>query len=429
MDTNERHNPPRCAEATRRNVMRKLVDWIRHDNPHGAPSSVFWLYGGAGAGKSALGQTLAENFKLNGDLAACFFFSRTDTKRNDGNRLIPTLAFQLVHSFQGLSPFVEEKILSNRALFDKNRQTQMLELLVEPLLRLSIEESNSKGSLNSHPRLVLIDALDECSDPETQGDLVRVIANAILHIPYPLRFLITSRPEPHVTRAFGYDVVRYNLSDDSDAANDIHNFLEGEFQKIRCTHPQREHLPPRWPPRGAIASIVERSSGHFIYASTVMRFIQCLDDQPHDRLQVILGAKPPDAENPPYAQLDALYALIFRGVKSPSQREKIHRALGLIHLRSLKSGLFSQPWTSNCYTIEVLLNLRAGDLVLLFNRLFSLVTFDGGDLRIYHKSLFDYLLDYNRSRDLELDLSLAHETAANYLLSQKISQKICSGSF
>ena len=42
----------------------------------------------------------------------------------------------------------------------------------------------------------------------------------------------------------------------------------------------------------------------------------------------------------------------------------------------------------------------------------------------YQKTLFDYLLDSGRSGDLELDLSLAHETAANHIL-EKILQEQC----
>jgi hypothetical protein len=122
VDANERYDPPRCAEATRRNIMQKMEDWVRHDSHHSAPSSIFWLYGGAGAGKSALAQTLAEKFKTKGDLAASFFFFKADANRNDGNRLIPTLALQLVHSFPGMTPFVEEKILANPDLFKKNRR-------------------------------------------------------------------------------------------------------------------------------------------------------------------------------------------------------------------------------------------------------------------------------------------------------------------
>jgi hypothetical protein len=91
-----------------------------------------------------------------------------------------------------------------------------------------------------------------------------------------------------------------------------------------------------------------------------------------------------------------------------------------MHLRSLKVDyLLGLQWTSDRRAIEVLLELRPGDLVLLFDRLLSLVTFDNDNIRIFHKSLFDYLLDSSRSGDLQLDLGLAHETAANYILRGK----------
>ena len=88
LDSFERHDPPRFAEATR-NVLQEMEKWVHQDNLHDAPSSIFWLYGGAGVGKSALARTLAEKFKINDDLAASFFFFKADVNRNDGNRLIP----------------------------------------------------------------------------------------------------------------------------------------------------------------------------------------------------------------------------------------------------------------------------------------------------------------------------------------------------
>ena len=424
MDANERYDPPRCTEATRRSIMRIMKDWIRQE----APSSIFWLYGGAGAGKSALAQTLAEKFKKEG-LAASFFFFKADVNRNDGNRLIPTLALQLLQSFPEITPFVEEKIHANPDLFKKDRQTLIFDLLVDPLKSLSLNEMDG-AQLNtvpkSHPRLVVIDGLDECIDSVTQCDLLRAIAKAIPCLPYPLRFLITSRPESHITRVFQHElkhVARYNLSNDSDANKDIRSFLEGEFAKIRSTHPLRQYLPSQWPPSGSISSILERSSGHFIYASTVMRFIQSPQHRPDDRLQVILGLKQPSEKDRPYARLDSLYRLTLLEIQDPGQLKKIHCALGIMHLRSLKSGLFGwMQWDSDRPIIEALLELRSGDLILLFDPLLSLVTFERDNIRILHKSLYDYLFDASRSGDLALDLGLAHETAANYILRRKKSQ-------
>ena len=430
MDANQRYDPPRCTEGTRRHVMQTIEDWVRHDTLHDAPSSVFWLYGGAGAGKSALAQTLAEKFKTSEELAASFFFFKADVNRNNGNCLIPTLAYQLLQSFQGLGRIVANKILQNLELFERTRQAQMLELLVEPLIKLSIEETEESKTLKPYPRLIVIDGLDECKDPDTQCDLLRIVAIAIHHFPYPLRFLITSRPESHITRAFQHDlgqVVKYDLSDDSYADKDIRNFLEEEFAKIRSTHPRQENLPSQWPPQDSISSIVERSSRHFIYAATVMRFIQSPRHWPDERLQVILGLKQPYEKDEPYARLDLLYRVIFLEVQEPGGLEMIHRALGIMHLRSVNCGIFAlSRWTSNRHVIEELLELRPGALVLIFDPLLSLVTFDYDNIRIFHKSLFDYLLDSSRSGDFQLDLGLAHQTAASHILRKKKPQHVWS---
>ena len=374
-----------------------------------------------------MAQSFAEKLKTNDDLAASFFFFKADANRNDGNYLIPTLALQLTRSFQGLTPIVEHIILRNPDLFKKNRETQMLELLVEPLLRLSLEETDdvpvqSNTALRSHHRLVVIDGLDECLDTNIQCDLLRIIGRAIPHFPYPLRFLITSRPESHIARVFQHDlgkVDQYDLSDDSDAEKDIRRFLEAEFAQIRCTHPLHQYLPSPWPSPGDISSIVDRSSAHFIYASTVIRFIQSPKHRPDDRLQVILGLKQPYEKERPYAALDSLYSLIFLEIPEPSQLERIHRAFGILYLRNLKVGLFTRRrWTSDRHIVEVLLELRPGDVILLFDPVLSLLTFDEGNIRIFHKSLFDYLLDSTRGGDLRL-VDQAHELAANHILQRK----------
>jgi len=157
---------------------------------------------------------------------------------------------------------------------------------------------------------------------------------AIPHIPHPLRFLITSRPESHITRVFNYDrdlqaaiIHRYNLSDDPDADADIQKFLDTEFKEICRVHPLGKYLPRDWP---GISRLVERSSGHFIYASTVIRYIWSPKHRPDDRLKVILRLQPPQDQDRPYAQLDALYSYVLQGVESPGQLEKICLVFGIL---------------------------------------------------------------------------------------------------
>ena len=180
-------------------------------------ASIFWLYGSAGVGKSAIAQSLLERFQAKKELATSFFFFRSDASRNNGEQLIPTLALQLVNTFQGLDRFVSEGIRKSPHLFTKQHHVQMQELLVEPLCRLKSQTAPdslvveplppivTRSVQGSWPQLVVIDGLDECQNLDVQCKLLHVIARAIPRIPYPLRFLITSRPESHITRVFDHD--------------------------------------------------------------------------------------------------------------------------------------------------------------------------------------------------------------------------------
>ena len=381
--------------------------------------------GGAGVGKSALAQSISEKFQERQQLAASFFFFRADSSRNDGDRLIPTLVWQLIGSFKELGPFVEDSIRENLDVFTKIYQVQIQELLIKPLLALKAE-----GSAITPPRLIVIDGLDECENPEIQCDLLRVIARIIPHIPYPLRFFITSRPEAHIVDVFNLDdslraipIPRYNLSDDPDADMDIRRFFEKEFTEIRRNHRLSLHLPPTWPDGDAIGSLVERSSGHFIYASTVISFIRSTRHRPDDRLEIILRLRPPRAGDKPYAQLDALFSLIFAGVEA-QDLETICIFLAFLHFQSRGIGLFAR-FGPRISTIEDILEMRAGDLVLLLDPILSLIAIDGDNVRVLHKSLVDYLLDVARGGHLPFDLNQFHGLAANYILKHWIIPKTC----
>ena len=432
-DSGERFDPPQCSPTTRVEIIRRLDEWINDDGleSNAPPASIFWLYGGAGVGKSALAQTLSEKFQQTQKLAATFFFFRSDGLRNDGNTLIPTLVLQLVGTFKGLGPLVEQRIHANPDLFTKRHQSQIQELLVDPLCCLSVKPM--RGPV-FRPRLIVIDGLDECQHPEVQCNLLRAIASAIPLIPYPLRFLVTSRPEPHIVRLFNYDHAlqavttgRYNLSNDPDADMDIRRFLENEFYEIRRSHCLSRYLPPYWPDRSSVTSLVERSSGHFIYAATVIRYIRSEEHRPDDRLEFVLRLQPPQEGDQPYTQLDALYSLIFQRIGGGDRLEKICLVLGILYVSS-HSGSIERASYFKCRTIESILGMKAGDVILLLSPILSLVAIDYDEVRILHKSLFDFLLNPTRSGHLPLafDPAQVHGLAATYLLREKILTNRCS---
>ncbi len=409
VDSNERFDPPRCAESTRQAILQEIEDWANSDN---CSASMFWLYGGAGAGKSALAQTLAEKFKKLRRLAASFFFSKTAVPtRGNGDQLVPTLVLQLLETFPDLRPLIEDQIRKYPTLFHKSRESQWETLFVEPNLTLA-----SSKFEQGHPLLIVIDGLDECQDADVQCDLLQIIASSIPRLPFPFCFLIASRPESHIVRTFDHhralqaiNVQRYDLSRDPNVDIDIRGFLEQEFADICRVHVLGTHLGPDWPGSEAIDTLVDRSSGHFIYASTVIRYIEHPRRRPDDRLQVILGLSPASVQDRPYAQLDALYTRIFQEVED-IQVEAIRLVLGILYLITERKGLFEDESvdTSIVSIIDNLLGWKPGDLDLLFDSLRSLVILDGGDFHVLHNSLFDYLLDPSRSRGFHLDLGKNH---------------------
>jgi len=66
---------PKCHPQTRIAVINRLIDWLtgRFDDE----ALIMWLYGAAGAGKSAIAHTLAEICDKDGWLRATFFFWKT----------------------------------------------------------------------------------------------------------------------------------------------------------------------------------------------------------------------------------------------------------------------------------------------------------------------------------------------------------------
>src|SRR6266511_1541104 len=66
---------PRCHPGTRVAILNRLSSWVKDSE---SSVHVSWLYGPAGAGKSAIAYSLAECLNAEGLLAGSFFFFRSD---------------------------------------------------------------------------------------------------------------------------------------------------------------------------------------------------------------------------------------------------------------------------------------------------------------------------------------------------------------
>ncbi|KAF9521670.1 hypothetical protein CPB83DRAFT_841085, partial [Crepidotus variabilis] len=318
----------------------------------------------------------------------------------------------------------------NPLIFTTSRSVQMSTLFIDPLRRFSFRRL-FKNLTGKQILLVVIDGLDECQDTEIQCDILRVIAESARTLPIPIRFLIASRPEAHIKQTLHHDpsfkgihLSSMNLDEDQAARQSISHFLNTEFRKIHETHPLRQHLDPSWPTKLVIEQLISKSSPQFIFASTVINYINDPDDHPDKRLnEVLANSRINDVEDPqkPFGNLDQLYTFIFASVK-PKYRQEVWCLLGIIHLAG-REGLCVP--TPSPHFFDKVFKLRPGTVDLMLRPLASVVAVpaDRSDrIRSLHASLFDFLLEPQRSGDFVLDLQPSYFTIFKFNLTEVLEE-------
>ena len=373
------------------------MQWV--DESHvGADDLILWLFGPAGAGKSAIAKRIAEIATEKGLLIATFFFSRTSPTRSTKDRFVATLAYQLALSVPNTRPHIEHAIEQDPAIFKKNIQTQIDTLLIKPF------QSVSSTQISPSQKLIIIDGLDECMDSQAQVAILNAISHSFSKHNLPIIFLVVSRPEPNIVVSFNTDQPlksihrRFPLDNSYQPYDDIRLFFSDKFEHIRLNHPLRSTIPISWPTQQSLEMLVEKSSGQFVYAATVVRFVESNHHRPSARLNIILGISPPGTLNP-FAEMDALYNHIFSSV------DNIQLTLRVLSLY-LASSFFANRLCRNSMSPELFLSLEQGDIQLALINLSSIVSYDesSGVLRILHASLVDFLSDKRRSTIYYIDM-------------------------
>ena len=171
------------------------LDWIRIES---LASSFFWLYGPAGAGKTAILQAIAEFLCCSSgssqSFGGSFFFSRGKQGRDQGYFLLLTIIYQLALKVPGLRQHVNRIMELDPTLHTKSMDVQLQTIIVDAFQYLS--------PLPQRSYLVIIDGLDECYDKATQQSILRLLCGTISVHKLSFRFFIGSRPESHIRASF-----------------------------------------------------------------------------------------------------------------------------------------------------------------------------------------------------------------------------------
>ena len=274
----------------------------------------------------------------------------------------------------------------NPTLLSKSIDVQLQTLIVDAFRYLS--------PLPQRSYLVIIDGLDECHDKAAQQSILRLLYEMITVHKLPLRFLIGSRPESHIRSSFDQESLytithRVVLDETFDPGRDIRVFLQDGFAKICAENSILSHVERPWPSEGIIDLLVQRSSGQFIYAATVLKFVGADFCSPTKQLALVLKPDPTA-----FSDLDQLYTQILSVYPSTVS---IVQVLGII---STCHGICAEA-------IEDIFQMEEGELRLVLHGLSSLMDGNGECLNegvityvipdFAHASFRDYLFDSSRS--------------------------------
>jgi len=389
-----------CTPGTRVGILDDIVQWAK--NTSSDSPNVYWLFGHAGSGKTTIAYTIARRFEFAGDskemviLGGNFFCSRQFEQTRLSRYIIRTIVYHLALKCK---PFADALNRSGRLdTITQNLRTQLDGLLFGPW-----EDSQAarRADTPTPPHyLIVIDALDEIEG--TGGsDFLRNLVNAINKSNEKclsgVKFFVTSRSDQdlvaHVKSLERKQLYRLQDVKEEVASADIATYLNASLPHF-VGHPEMDRL-------------VAQAAGLFIYASTVVKYVEGYASAEHkERLSTLFvrGATSPQISEE--TLLDSLYHQILLDAR---RRFKSRYYLDILH-----TFLCSAERTSTSLVAELLLRPESTEIADgILKSLHALLYTENSKVLSYHKSFPDFIFDHARSREFWCNKVMHHRLLTN----------------
>ncbi|KAH7179070.1 uncharacterized protein B0J16DRAFT_402434 [Fusarium flagelliforme] len=423
-DSEDVGSSPRCEANTRARLQEAIREWA--DDEEGHP--FLWLVGPAGTGKSTLIRSVADSFHQDKRLVAGYFFKRGEQGRNDTNRLFSTLAIQLAEAI----PSFKDSLRASVGGTDKDSiEKKDLRFQFEKLIKKPIE-GLSPSDTNELPRIIVLDALDECERPENLPRALTFISEICnKSTALELRVLLTSRPDPKIINAFEPLIqngvtrrLQLHRVFSADTKNDIRLYLQTNFMRIK-TKANIQQNP--WPTVAEIDHLVELSTHPeplFIYAATLLRFVYDEKQLQNPKNQLKIWIKQcEDNKSQLHQMYNPILEQIFALGKDTDFDQQL-QFLGALVLTALPLSVTS---------LTSLLDLDIDDVSWWLPSLHAVINIPSDShkpLRLHHKSFSDFLLSEENPRHdrFRLDAREIHALLADRcigLMRRQLKRDIC----
>jgi hypothetical protein len=286
-----------CDKGTRQWIFEKIDTWLQDRE---APN-IFLLTGSPGAGKSAIAWTMKSRLQEKGLLGSAFFCKRDDVTLSDPTTIWRTIAFDLAQSNSNFCDKIIENVKARRV--DPTRVDIGLHfktLIEDPANWVSekyaqmqggavmgVDETrrNSGGIVGVTPGqssanpifpVVILDALDECGSDPSQSTPRRIFMHTItkwFHLHPMFKLLITSRDQgimPTIRNGCCHIALETGDLVSAQSNLDIQCFFKHRFDHIASLYPSLS----TWPGEATITRLTDLAAGLFIWAETVVRFME-----------------------------------------------------------------------------------------------------------------------------------------------------------
>jgi WD40 repeat protein len=379
-------------KSTRVQLLADIMSWAESPN---APV-VFWLNGLAGTGKSTVARTICEHLSHKGMLGASFFISRQVAERRHAPNILRTIVYQLARQQPAFSRAITATLQESPDLASSESLHKLAaELFIKPA-----------GSLVAGAELVIvIDAMDECPADDRGrpgGELLSILLRGLTQLSGRMKLLLTSRAEPEIIRMFDlaslgsqHTVMRLHDLDSAVVRSDIRMYFTQSFADTVMARPDLSL--ENWPSNEDIDMLVDLADVLFVFAATVVRFVNTPKHNPRSRLEIMLARREGSFASP-YHSLDQLYLQVL----SESVRSEQHEDEEILSqtLRNVVGCIVTARHPLSVAVHAIILGMDPNDVRLLVGSLSALLlSTEDESVRIFHPSFPDFIVSPRRCND------------------------------
>lgn len=283
--------------------------------------------------------------------------------------------------------------------------------------------------------LIIIDALDECRDEQPSSALLSVLSRYVNHIPN-VKFFITGRPEPQIRTGFRLkpllpitEVLKLHEVKPETVDSDIKLFFQTQLIKL-VENRSDCHAMGDWPSLSDVEVLCEKAAGFFIYAATVVKFIDSDIDPPSERLSLITSPLQSTVVEGRFG-VDQLYAKILEQAFS-----EVRAGNSQTYLR-FRAVVGAVLLIHNPLPIKALSDLLGYSTLHIHSTIRSLHSLllipesSEDPIQTFHKSFPDFLTDPERCEDKRFFIEPAVQhtkilLSCLTLMRERLKKNICN---